>query len=66
MPSIRSLASAYHTHVVTLILLLGKIMPTCSCTKKKLIYIIIMALSSCQPFSYLKCTKLNIYFSYNV
>ena len=29
-------------------------------------YIIIMALSSYQPFSYLKCIKANIYSSYNI
>ena len=36
------------------------------CTKKKLVCITIAVLSSRQPFSYFKCTKLNIYSSCNV
>ena len=34
--------------------------------KKKLVYIIIAALSSCQSSSYAKCIKLNIRSSYNI
>ena len=61
MPSIRFLASECHTYIVTLILLLSVIMPTYSCyTKKKLVCVIITAPSSRQPFSYSKCTKLNM------
>ena len=42
-------------------------MPTYSYyIEKGLVYIIIIALFSCQPSLYTKCTKLNIYFSYNI
>ena len=52
---------------MAIILLLGKIMPTYSYyTEKGLVYIVIMALFSCQPSSYTKCTKLNIRSSYNI
>ena len=51
MPPVRSLASkytAYYSKLVTVILLLSKIIPTCSyCVEKGLVYIIIIALSSC-------------------
>ena len=61
MPFIRSLALAYYFYIVVLILLLGEIIPIYSCyAKKKLIYIAIAVLFSCQPSSYLKYTKLNI------
>ena len=33
---------------------------------KGLVYIIIIVLFSCQPSSYIKYTKLNIYLSYNI
>ena len=67
MPFIRSLASKRRAHVIATILLLGKIMPIYSCyAKKKLVYIIIIALFSCQPSSCVKCTKLNMYLSYNI
>jgi len=47
--------------VVLKILLLGKAMPSYSrCADKKLVYIIITALSGCQLFSCAKYTKLNI------
>jgi hypothetical protein len=47
MPFIKSLASKRHTYIVTLILLLGEIMPTYSyCLIKGLVYITIAA-----PFS---------------
>jgi hypothetical protein len=47
MPPIRSTASEYYAQVVTLILLLSEIMPTCFCyTVKGLVYIIITALFS--------------------
>ena len=42
-------------------------MPSCSCyMEKKLVYIAIMAPSSCQPSSYNKCIKLNMRLSYNI
>ena len=48
MPSIRSLVfkrAAYYFKLVAVILLLGKIMPTCSCyMEKRLVYIAIIAL----------------------
>ena len=67
MPLIRSLASAYRTHVVALIFLLGKIIPIYSyCAKKRLIYVVIAALSSCQPSSCFKYTRSNMRFSYNI
>ena len=36
------------------------------CAEKKLVYIAIIALSSCQPSSYTEYTKLNIQLSYNI
>ena len=67
MPFIRSLASACRAKLVAVILLLSEIMPSYSCyEEKKLVYIIIIAFFSHQPSSYIKCTKLNIYLSYNI
>jgi hypothetical protein len=70
MPSVRSLASkrlAHHFKLVVVILLLNKIMPSCSCyTEKGLVYITITALFSHQPSSYSKYTKSNIYLSCNI
>ena len=67
MPFIKSLASAHYTKLMAVILLFSKIMPSCSCYKeKKLGYIIITALFSRQPSSYVECTKLNMYLSCNV
>ena len=67
MPFIRSLASKRHTYIVAVILSFSKIMPTCSrCAEKGLVYIIIIALSSRQPFFCVKCTKLNIHSSYYI
>ena len=67
MPFIRSLVSERRIYIITVILLLGKIMPIYShYTKKKLVYVIITALFSRQPFFYIKYTKSNIYLSCNV
>ena len=67
MPFIRSLVSKRHAYIILVILLLSKIMPTYSrYTEKKLVYIIIIAPFSRQPFSYLKCIKSNIYLSCNI
>ena len=70
MPPIRSSASkrsACRSKLVAIILLLGKIMPTYSyCIEKGLVYITIIALFSCQPSLYTKCTKLNMHTLYNV
>ena len=60
MPSVRSLAFKYIAYcfkLVAVILLLGKIMLSCSrCAEKELVYIIIIALFSYQPSSYFKYT----------
>ena len=67
MPFIRSLAFKRRAYAVAVILLLGEIMPSYSYYKeKKLVYIIIIAFSSRQPFFYFKCTKLNIHLSCSV
>ena len=67
MPPIRSLASEHYAYVIAVILLLSEIMPSYSyCKEKKLVYITIIAPSSCQPSSYSKCIKSNMYSSYNV
>ena len=67
MPFIRFLVSKRRTYIISIILLLSKIMPLYSCyIEKKLVYIIIAALFSRQPFSYVECTKLNIYLSCNI
>ena len=70
MPFIKSLASkysAYYFKLVAIIFSLSKIISTYSYyTEKGLVYIVITALSSCQPSSYSKCIKLNIYSSYNI
>ena len=67
MPPIRYLASERRTYIISVILLLSEIMPLYShYAKKKLVYIIIIALSSHQPSFCSKCTKLNIYLSCNI
>ena len=67
MPFIRFLASAHCSYLVSLVLSVSKIMPLYSyCAEKKLVYIIIAALFSYQPFSCFKYTKLNIHSSYNI
>ena len=61
MPFIRSLVSKRHARIVAVILLLSKIMPTCSCcVLKGLVYIIIIAPLGHQPSSYAKYIKLKI------
>ena len=67
MPSVRSLVSKCYAYIVSVILLLGEIMPTYShYMEKKLVYITITAPFSCQPSSCSKCIKSNIYLSCNV
>ena len=62
-----SIASIYCTALVTLILSISEVMPSCSYyIKKGLVYIAIVALSSHQSSSYTKYTKANIYLSCNV
>jgi hypothetical protein len=70
MPPVRSLVFkhlAYCSKLIAIILLLGKIMPSYFCyLEKGLVYIIIIALFSWQPFFCSKYIKLNIYSSYNI
>ena len=67
MPPIRSLTSERWAKLISTIILLGKIMPSYSrYVKRRLLYIIIIALSSRQSSSYIKCTKLNICLSCNI
>jgi len=67
IPPIRSSASARYIILITLILFVSKVMPSCSYyIKKGLVYIIIAALSSHQPLSCAKYIKVNICSSYNV
>ena len=67
MPPVRFIASKCCTRVVVIILLLSKIMRTCSrCVLKGLVCVIITALSNRQPISYFKCTKLNMCSSCNI
>ena len=62
MPFIKSLASVYCILLATSISLNSEIMsPYSYYTKKGLVYIIIIALFSRQPFFYSKCTKANTY-----
>ena len=66
MPFIRSSASKYCAYTVALILLLGVVIPICSYyAEKKLVYIIITALSNYQPSFYSKYIK-SIGISYRV
>jgi len=40
--------------------------PYSCCVKEGLVYITLVSPLSRQPFSYLGCTKVNIYLSYNI
>ena len=67
MPPVRSLVSKRHLRLVSLILSLGEIIPSCFCyIEKRLSYITISAPFSRQPSSYTKYIKLNIRLSYNI
>ena len=62
MLSVRFIVFKRYTYLIKIIVLFSKIMPFYSrYIKKKLLYIAITALSSCQPSFHFKCTKLNIY-----
>ena len=62
MPPVRFLASKHHIYIVAVIFSLGEIMPIYSYyAKKKLVYVVIIAPSSHQPFFCSKYTKSNIY-----
>ena len=60
--------TAYYAYTVIVILSLNKIILSLYSRylKKGLVYIALANLSLYQPSSYLKCTKINIYSSYNV
>ena len=61
MPFIKSSASKRRLRLVSLILSLGEIMPSCSCyIEKRLVYIAIIAPLGCQPSFYAKYIKLNM------
>ena len=70
IPLVRFLASeytAYYFKLVAVIFSLGEIMPIYSYyIEKGLVCIVIIALFSCQPFSYMECIKLNMYLSCNI
>ena len=67
MPPIRFLVSVCYIKLVAINFFFGKIMSSYSYyKKKKLVYIIIIALFGRQPSSYIKYTKLNMYLSYNI
>jgi len=69
IPKAVSLSSTVrHTYTIAAILSLSEIIPSpCSrYLKEGLVYIALASPSLRQPFSYLKCTKVNIYLSYNV
>jgi hypothetical protein len=67
MPLIRSLVFKHYTYIIVLILLFSKIIPTyLYYMEKRLVYIIIIAPFSRQPFFYFKYTKLNMYSLYNI
>ncbi len=62
-----SVAFIYYTMLITLILSINKVIPSCFyCVKKGLIYIIIMALSSRQPLFYTKYINVNMRLSCNI
>ena len=64
---IRSLASKRRLRLISLILSLGEIIPSCFyCVKKRLSCITILAPSNRQPFFYTKCTKSNMHSSCDV
>ena len=67
MPLIRFLVSVYYTLLAASISLDSKIInPYSYYTKKGLVYITITALFGCQPFSYSKYIKANIYSLCNI
>jgi len=62
-----SIASIYYAALVSLILSISVVMPSCSCyIEKGLVCVVIAALSSHQPFSCAECIKANICSSYNI
>ena len=67
MPPVGSTAFKRYTYIAAVIFLLNKIMLLCSrYVDKGLVYIIIIVFFSRQPFSYIKCIKLNMRLSCNI
>ena len=67
MPPIRSTAFRCYNKLMSLILSISKVMPSCSyCVKKGLLYIVITSPSSRQPSFYTKCITTNMHLSYNI
>ena len=67
MPPVKSTASERCALLAISISLDGEIMsPYSRCTKKGLVYVAIIDSFGRQPFSYTKCTKLNICVSCNM
>ena len=67
MPFIRSLVFKHYALLTISISLDSEIINLYSYyIKKGLVYITIIVPFSYQPFSYFKCTKVNIYFSCNI
>ena len=67
MPFIRFLTFTYYTKLVAVILLFSEIMPSCFYyIEKKLVYIVIIVLSSYQPSFYIKYIKSNMYLSCDI
>jgi len=69
IPKVTSLSStARRAYTVAVVLSLGKIIlsPCSRYAKEGLVYIILASPLSRQPSSYLECTKVNIYLSYNI
>ena len=67
MPPIKSSLSNYYNRLVTIILSLSEVMPSCSrYADKKLVCVAIAAPSGCQPSFYAECMKLNMRSSCNI
>ena len=67
MPPIRSLTSKRRAKLVSIIILLGEIIPSYFYyIKRRLLYIAIIALFSHQFSFYAKCTRANIRASYDI
>ena len=62
-----SIASVYHTILITLIFSVSEVIPSYSyCAEKGLVCIIIISLFSYQPLSYTECIKSNMHAFYNI
>ena len=67
MPAVKLTVFKYYALLISSIALNSEIISPCSYyIKKGLVCVTITDLSSCQPFSYSKCTKSNTYILYNM